>query len=104
MNLFKKIFRPALLIIGILCIISGLTFLIVPFATADTTPFTPHDPYTTRVGVFIDSYNNDTSSYINCFTEGVQQPSGLEGDVTLFMENRSPHTIWCVITIKKAAV
>lgn len=76
--------------IGLIVLMNG--------ASAQTTP----TPYMTTVGVMVDSINSDTSSVINCFTEGSNgRFNTVNGDATLIMANRTPHTIICTINIKK---
>ena len=61
----------------------------------------PDIPKTT-VGIFIDSKDGLTDTSINCFTEGQDGKfTTVDGDATLFMENRTPHKMWCVINIKR---
>jgi hypothetical protein len=77
---------------------SALMIIIIPSASAQTSP----TPYKNTVGVMIDSINGDTSTDINCFTEGsAGRFSTVNGDATLIMANRVPHTMVCVINIKK---
>jgi hypothetical protein len=56
----------------------------------------------TTVGIYVDSKDGLTDTSINCFTEGDDGKfNTVDGDATLFMENRTPHKIWCVINIKR---
>lgn len=84
----------------IAAIMLGFVLMLIPSASAQTTT---SNPYSNTVYITVDSINGDTSSTINCFTEGSDGKfeSGPEGDATLIMVNRQPHYIWCVIGIKK---
>ena len=62
------------------------------------------DPVTpkTSVGISIDSKDRLTDTSINCYTEGQDgRFNTVNGDGTLFMENREPHTMRCIIQIKR---
>jgi len=52
------------------------------------------------VGISIDQRSGPpTETTINCFGDG--RHSTVNGDGTLFMENRTPHTMLCSISIKR---
>ena len=56
----------------------------------------------TTVGVMVDSIDGLTRTNINCYRDGQFQT--VNGDATLIMTNRTPHTMICVITIRPKAV
>jgi hypothetical protein len=51
------------------------------------------------VGISIDAKVGRTETAINCVGDGKHQT--VNGDGTLFMENRTPHTMLCFITIRR---
>jgi len=53
----------------------------------------------TSVGISIDGPPN-TATTINCVGDGKHRT--VNGDGTLFMENRTPHTMLCFIDIRRA--
>lgn len=77
----------------------GLGLMVIPGASAQSTA----PPFMNTIGIFVDSINGDTSTSINCWTEGHDGrfATGPEGDATLMMVNRTPHLILCAINIKK---
>lgn len=90
-------------LVSIAALIIG--FSLIPSASAQTTTTTPK-PFTNTVAISIDSIYGDTTSTINCFTEGSDGKfeSDLNGDATLIMANRQPHYMWCIISIKKNSI
>lgn len=81
----------------------GIGLMVIPGASAQTTTTTPK-PFMSTVGVMVDSINGDTSTVINCWTEGYDgrfaSDLASKGDATLLMVNRKPHLILCAINIK----
>ena len=64
----------------------------------DSDPVVPK----TSVGISIDAKDDLTETNINCYTEGQDgRFNTVDGDGTLFMENREPHTMRCIIQIKR---
>lgn len=75
----------------------GLAVMIPGAEAQSTTP-----PYANTIGIMVDSINGDTNTTINCFTEGYDgRFATTAGDGTLIMVNRLPHSMYCVINIKK---
>jgi hypothetical protein len=74
--------------------LAGGSILVAP---ADATTPT-HDPYTSSVGIYVQSYHDDTVGTISCSRGSLKL---VHGDGTLFMENSPPKTIICFITVKK---
>lgn len=60
----------------------------------------PPPPYNTTVAVMVDSLLGDTESTIDCHQDGEFET--VNGDATLIMTNRQPHTITCVIKIESS--
>jgi hypothetical protein len=63
-------------------------------ASAQTTP-----PPVVSVGISVDSRDGLTETSINCGKDG--SFSTVDGDGTLFMENRTPRRMICSITIRR---
>jgi hypothetical protein len=76
-------------------VILALAALVTSSASAAPPPQSPHE---TTVGVMIDSEDGGTSTLIDCGKDG--SFSTVDGDGTLFMANRLPHRMTCVITIR----
>jgi len=76
-----------------LVIVSAVGFVAVT-ASAQTSP-----PPRVSVGISIDSKDGRTETTINCVGDGKHRT--VNGDGTLFMENRTPHTMLCFIDIRR---
>lgn len=84
--------RRLLLLVGVL--VAGTGIAVGASVGADTSP---PPPGRSSVGVYVDSYGDDTRGTVAC-TRGSLTLE--HGDGTLFMENTPPGLIVCLVTIR----
>jgi len=90
--------RPRRVALAVLCpavFVAG--FAVNGAVAADDPP--PPPSQRTLVGVMVDSRDGTTESVINCLGDGRHRT--VNGDGTLFMPNLQPHTVICLISIRR---